>query len=63
MGSEMCIRDSLDEVLSRDPIIGRDVRSARKRILNPPKKRPKTGLEKELEEANKKLEELKRILN
>ena len=53
----------LDEVLSRDPIIGRDVRHARKRILNPPKKRPKTGLEKELEEANKKLEELKRILN
>jgi len=53
----------LDEVLSKDPALGREIRFARKRIISPPKKRPKTNVEKELEEANKRIDEIKRILD
>ena len=53
----------LDEVLSKDPALGREIRFARKRIISPPKKRPKTDMEKELEEANKRIDEIKRILD
>ena len=53
---------ALDEVLERDPMISRDVRAAKKNILNPPKKPAKKGPEKELEEANKKLEDIRKII-
>jgi hypothetical protein len=53
---------ALDEVLERDPMISRDVRAAKKNILNPPKKPVKKGPEKELEEANKKLEDIRKII-
>ena len=53
---------ALDEVLERDPIISRDVRAAKKNILNPPKKPVIKGPEKELEEANKKLEDIRKII-
>ena len=53
---------ALDEVLARDPIISRDVRMAKKNILNPPKKPAKKGPEKDLEEANKKLEDIRKII-
>ena len=53
---------ALDEVLARDPIISRDVRAAKKNILNPPKKPAKKGPEKELEEANQKLEDIRKII-
>lgn len=52
----------LDEALVRDPIISRDVRVAKKNILNPPKKPAKKGPEKELEEANQKLEDIRKII-
>ena len=54
---------SLDEVLARDPILSRDVRLAKKNIQNPPKKRTKSGPEKELEEANKKLDEIRKLID
>ena len=53
----------LDEALSLDPVIGRDVRAAKKRILSPKKTNSKSGLEKELQEANDKLQEIKKILD
>ena len=40
----------LDEVLAKDPIISRDVRNAKKRILSSYKFSTKKGLEEELEE-------------
>ena len=48
--------------MARDPIISRDVRMAKKNILNPPKKPAKKGPEKDLEEANKKLEDIRKII-
>ena len=39
------------------------IRYAKKRILNPPKKPTRTPAEKRLEEANKKLDEIKRLLD
>ena len=53
----------LDEVLYNDPALGRDIRYAKKRIISPPKKRPKTSTEKQLDEANRRLDEIKRILD
>jgi HEAT repeat protein len=53
---------ALDELLALDPIISRDVRSAKKNILNPPKKPKKKGPEKELEDANKKLGEIRKLI-
>ena len=53
----------LDEVMFKDPALGRDIRYAKKRILNPPKKPTKTPVEKKLEEANRKLDEIKRLLD
>ncbi|MBT4753363.1 MAG: M1 family metallopeptidase [Candidatus Marinimicrobia bacterium] len=53
---------ALDELLALDPIISRDVRSAKKNILNPPKKPKKNGPEKELEDANKKLGEIRKLI-
>ena len=53
----------LDEVMFIDPALGRDIRYAKKRILNPPKKPTKTPVEKKLEEANSKLDEIKRLLD
>ena len=53
----------LDEILYNDPALGRDIRYAKKRIISPPKKRPKTSTEKELDEANRRLDEIKRILD
>ena len=52
----------LDEVLAIDPIISRDVRAAKKNILNPPKKPAKKGPEKDLEEANKKLDDIRKLI-
>ncbi len=52
----------LDEVLAMDPIISRDVRAAKKNILNPPTKPTKKGPEKKLEEANKKLEDIRKLI-
>ncbi len=52
----------LDEVLAMDPIISRDVRAAKKNILNPPKKPAKKGPEKKLEEANKKLDDIRKLI-
>ena len=52
----------LDELALRDPIIERHIRAAKKNILHPPKKPKKSGAEKDLEEANKKIEEIKKIL-
>ena len=52
----------LDELAVRDPIIERFIRAAKKNILKPPKKPKKSGPEKDLEELNKKLEEIKKIL-
>ena len=52
----------LDELALRDPIIERHIRAAKKNILHPPKKPKKTGAEKDLEQANKKIEEIKKIL-
>jgi hypothetical protein len=43
-------------------MISRDVRAAKKNILNPPKKPVKKGSEKKLEEANKKLEDIRKII-
>ena len=54
--------DPLDELAVRDPIIERFIRAAKKNILNPPKKPKKSGPEKDLEESNKKLEEIRKIL-
>ena len=53
---------ALDELLALDPIISRDVRSAKKNIFNPPKKPKKNGPEKELEDANKKLGEIRKLI-
>lgn len=53
---------ALDELLALDPIISRDVRSAKKNILNPPKKPKKNGPEKELEDVNKKLGEIRKLI-
>jgi len=52
---------ALDELLARDPIISRDVRSAKKNILYPPKKPAKKGPEKQLEEAIKKLDDIRKL--
>jgi len=52
----------LEEVLSRDPILSRDIRAAKKNILNPPKKPAKKGPEKELEEANKTLDDIRKLI-
>jgi HEAT repeat protein len=52
----------LDEVVERDPIISRGVRTAKKNIINPPKKPKKKGPEKEVEELNKKLDDIRKIL-
>ena len=46
----------LDEVLERDPILSRDIRLAKKNIQKPLNKRTKSNVEKELDEANKKLD-------
>ena len=54
---------SLDDVLARDPIIERSVRAAKKNILDPPKKSKKTKVEKELEELNQKLDDIRKIIN
>jgi len=51
----------LDDVLERDPIIDRDVRLAKNNIRKP-KKSTKTEIEKELDELNQKLENIKKIL-
>ena len=53
---------ALDELLARDPIVSRDVRSAKKNILHPPKKPIKKGPEKQLEEANKKLDDIRKLI-
>jgi len=53
---------ALDEVLAMDPIISRDVRAAKKNILHPPKKPAKKGPEKELEDANKKLDDIRKLI-
>jgi len=53
---------ALDEVLAMDPIISRDVRAAKKNILHPPKKSAKKGPEKELEDANKKLDDIRKLI-
>ena len=53
----------LDEVMFKDPALGRDIRYAKKRILNPSKTPTKTPVEKKLEEANRKLDEIKRLLD
>ena len=52
----------LDEVVERDPIISRGVRTAKKNIINPPKKPKKKGPEQEVEELNKKLDDIRKIL-
>ena len=52
-----------DELALRDPIIERFIRAAKKNIMNPPKKSKRSGPEKDLEEVNKKLNEIKKILN
>ena len=52
----------LDEVMVKDPIIGRFVRAAKKNIIDPPKKPKKKGPEKELEELNKKLQDIRKIV-
>ncbi len=54
---------ALDDVLATDPILDRDVRTSKNNILNPPKKPAKKGVEKELKEANEKLENIRKILN
>ena len=54
---------SLDDVLARDPIIERSVRAAKKNILDPPNKSKKTKVEKELEELNQKLDDIRKIIN
>jgi aminopeptidase N len=53
---------ALDVVLALDPILSRDVRAAKKNILYPPKKSKKKGPEKELDEANKKLGEIRKLI-
>ena len=53
---------ALDELLVRDPIMSRDVRSAKKNILYPPKKPAKKGPEKELKDANKKLDDIRKLI-
>jgi len=53
---------ALDEVLALDPILSRDVRAAKKDILHPPKKPKKKGPEKELDEANKKLDDIRKLI-
>ena len=53
----------LDDVLARDPIIGRSIRLAKNNILEPPKKSKKTKTEQELEELNKKLDDIRKIIN
>ena len=53
---------ALDDLLARDPIVSRDIRSAKKNILHPPKKLIKKGPEKQLEEANKKLDDIRKLM-
>ncbi|GIR57153.1 MAG: hypothetical protein CM15mP64_5650 [Candidatus Neomarinimicrobiota bacterium] len=45
----------------KDPALGRDIRYAKKRILNPPKKPTKTPVEEKLEEANRETRRNKKI--
>ena len=52
----------LEEVLARDPIISRDVRNAKKRILNSSKLSTKKGLEEELEETKKILNDIQKLI-
>ncbi len=52
----------LDEVLAMDPIISRDVRNAKKRILNPSKKSTKSIAEKELGETKKILRDIQKLI-
>ena len=52
----------LDELLQRDPILKRDIRFAKKNILTGLKKNKKSKIDRELDEANKKLEAIKNIL-
>ncbi len=52
----------LDELLEKDPILKRDIRLAKKKILADRKKTKNSNFNKELDEANKKLEEIKKIL-
>ena len=53
----------LDEVLERDPILSRDIRLAKKNIQKPLNKRTKSNVEKELDEANKKLDEIRKLID
>ena len=53
----------LDEVLENDPMMSRDVRSAKKNILHPPKKINKNGRNKNLEDVYKKLEEIRKLIH
>tara|TARA_B100001250_G_scaffold414475_1_gene453106 strand:- start:3069 stop:5552 length:2484 start_codon:yes stop_codon:yes gene_type:complete len=60
-GSKKNIGD-LDEVLAMDPIISRDVRNAKKRILSLSKNSLKKGTEKELEETKKILNDIQKLI-
>ena len=53
----------LDDIQTRDPIIERSVRAAKKNIIDPPKKSKKTKTEKELEKLNQKLDNIREIIN
>jgi len=54
---------ALEEALEKDPIISRDVRSAIKNILHPPKKIKMSDREKELEDAYKKIDQIRKLIH
>ena len=54
--------DALDELLAKDPILERDIRSAKKSILKPLNKL-KNNQEKEIEELTSKLENIRKLVN
>ena len=53
----------LDEVLAEDPILSRDVRVAKKNILKPKSKTKKSDTSKDYELINKKIEDIRKIIN
>ena len=54
--------DALDELLAEDPILERDIRFAKKSILKPTNNL-KNDQRKEIEELNKKLENIRKLIN
>ena len=52
---------ALDELVAWDPIVSRHVRIAKKNILKP-KKTKKSALDKELDELNQKLDDIRKIV-